>query len=167
MSKAKERYYWYKSHGICVGCGRADARNGRVYCPQCAADKAYISMNSYYKYREEYRATHNEREKERRQRRIDAGVCTKCGKQKPITGQRLCMKCAVKQRTWANNYKHRHNENVRWRQDQWDGVSCGVCGKPVVPFKKLCPECYEKRCAIMREVNSNRSVTASNRSDTT
>lgn len=84
MSKAKERYYWYKSHGICVGCSRAEARKGRVYCPQCAADKAYISLNSYYKYREENRAKHNAREKERRQRRIDAGLCAKCGKQKPI-----------------------------------------------------------------------------------
>lgn len=31
----RERYAFYKTHGICVRCGQADAEPGRIYCTAC------------------------------------------------------------------------------------------------------------------------------------
>lgn len=43
MMTYRERYVYYKDHGICVRCGRRSSRPGRVMCFECAVDRADFS----------------------------------------------------------------------------------------------------------------------------
>ena len=60
----RERYYWYKAHGICVSCGQADAAPGKVKCEECAAKVADRSMAAYYRKREERKEAMRRRQRE-------------------------------------------------------------------------------------------------------
>lgn len=37
--RCKQRYLFYKSHGICIRCGKNDAREGCVLCEECTLKK--------------------------------------------------------------------------------------------------------------------------------
>ena len=51
--KDKERYNYYKSHGICPNCGSEKARRGFVYCANCAEVQAVCQMVRRAKIRKE------------------------------------------------------------------------------------------------------------------
>ena len=42
--ECKERYYYYKSHGICPQCGKEKAMKNHVYCVNCAEKQAVSQM---------------------------------------------------------------------------------------------------------------------------
>lgn len=78
----RERYYWYKAHGICVSCGQADAAPGKVKCEECAAKVADRSMAAYYRKREERKEAMRRWQRERYAKRRTEGLCTDCGKKR-------------------------------------------------------------------------------------
>lgn len=45
----RERYYWYKEHGICVSCGQEEAAPGKVRCEECAMKAAAWARAAYYR----------------------------------------------------------------------------------------------------------------------
>ena len=103
--KDKERYRWYKEHGICPGCGQHNAMDGHVYCVTCAEAQAVCHMikrsvmtkeekqEQYKKWRESKNIL--------RQKRKAAGLCVQCG-MPSRQGKTRCAKCAEK-----NNAKQR------------------------------------------------------------
>lgn len=98
---SKERYHWYKAHGICVNCGQTWAEPGRVMCAVCARKNAASQRKHdpdgtrHAAYVDALRAS-----------RKAAGLCFECGK--PLDGpSTLCMKCLARRRENARMYRIR------------------------------------------------------------
>lgn len=141
-AQRRERYYWYKEHGICVSCGQEDAAPGKVKCEECAAKVADRSMAAYYRKREERKEAMRRRQRERYVKRRAEGLCADCGK-KASAGKRLCLDCFLRRRRYDKRYFDAHR---RVKTDFSDGL-CRLCNEPVVPGKKLCAT----HCDILRE----------------
>lgn len=134
----KERYNWYKSMGICPNCGQNPAWKGHIFCLECR-------FKDIEKHRERYRKNTNiikEKNKESlkklRQKRIEAGICTVCGKRKPVEGLKYCDQCRKR-----INARRRELADLKREVPVFlygDGQHCSVCGKPVLKDSKLCPE---------------------------
>lgn len=86
----RERYYWYKEHGICVVCGKTWAEPGRARCGKCSE-----RMNMLKRIRDPDGRRNAEYLAKLRQQRKDAGQCVDCGK---TTGGGYCPACAKKHR---------------------------------------------------------------------
>ena len=92
----RERYRWYKDRGICTTCGRTWVVPGHVRCKQCEAQIAKYHAASYEK--------RLERQKQRRQERIAAGLCIDCGKP-AVPGMRKCERCRMMRNDSTRKYK--------------------------------------------------------------
>lgn len=151
----RERYYWYKEHGICVRCGQEDAAPGKVKCEECAAKEADRSMAAYYRQREEQREEQREamrrRQRDRYAKRRTEGLCTDCGKT-VSTGKRLCLDCSLRRRRYGKRFFDAHR---RVKTDFSDGLCC-KCNEPVVPGKKLCARHYAIAAANARKAHAQR-----------
>lgn len=99
----KERYHWYKLHGICVRCGQALAASGRVCCLNCLDKNAVANIK--------YKSKHPEKNIfECRKRYYIAraqGICVRCYKNKARDGKAICEKCFMKIREKQRLYQKR------------------------------------------------------------
>lgn len=100
-----ERYYWYKSHGICPGCGQNKAVKGKVYCISCAEAQAALQMARRARmtdeqHREEVKRITKLKQAQYFERKAH-GICTVCGKKPAESGRTRCKRCAEKNREWA------------------------------------------------------------------
>ena len=110
-----ERYYWYKSHGICPRCGQADSAKGRVYCLNCL-DRESVSTMLYKASRD----THDSNKaycRERYYRAREKGLCVRCYQRKAREGKAICQVCFNKIREQQAIYHRlkrweKKNENV-------------------------------------------------------
>jgi len=93
----KDRYDWYKEHGICPSCGRKWSEPGRVYCKDCAA-----KIDAYKKAQ---RTERIEKKRQRRSERIAAGLCTECGARPATPGMRMCPRCRAMRNDSTRKYK--------------------------------------------------------------
>ena len=141
-AQRRERYYWYKEHGICVSCGQEDAAPKKVKCEECAAKEAARNQTAYYRKREERREAMRRRKRELYAKRRAKGLCANCGK-KTSAGKRLCLDCFLRRRRYDKRYFDAYR---RVKTDFSDGL-CRLCNEPVVPGKKLCAT----HCDILRE----------------
>lgn len=97
----KERYHWYKSHGICANCGRTWAEPGKVLCAMCARKNA-ASQKKYDPDGSRTAAAHSAL----RAARKAAGLCIECGR--PLDGQYTrCATCLARARERAQMYRLR------------------------------------------------------------
>ena len=98
--ESKHSYYWLKSRGICVHCGKNMAREGRVACVDCGSKLAAAEA----KRRERQTpAERDERSKKavvsgriRKKRLLAAGLCVVCGKRPHSANRQSCTICAEK-----------------------------------------------------------------------
>ena len=93
----KERYRWYKDHGICTTCGRKWVEPGHVRCKECEKQ-----INRYH---EKRRGERNARKAAMRQERIAKGLCTECGKREATPGMRMCPRCREMRNDSTRKYK--------------------------------------------------------------
>ena len=98
---SKERYHWYKAHGICVNCGQTWAEPGRVMCAECARKNA-ASQRKHDPDGTRHAAYMDALRTSRRA----AGLCFECGK--PLDGPHtLCSRCLAQHREYAKMYRIR------------------------------------------------------------
>lgn len=134
----KERYQWYKSMGICPQCGQNPACKGHVCCLECRFKDNERSYKAYYKNTDKIRARISKNDKKLRQKRKGAGLCTVCGKRKPVEGLKYCDQCRKRL-----NARRRERADLKREIPVFlygDGRHCSICGKPVLEGSKLCPE---------------------------
>lgn len=96
----KHSYYWLKSRGICVHCGKNMARRDRVTCADCGSKMADAEA------RRRVRQTPAERAERimkstasgriRRERLLADGLCVVCGKRQHREDRQTCIVCAAK-----------------------------------------------------------------------
>ena len=128
--------------GICVRCGTAPAADGRTSCKPCldkrraadraryqtgmAAGKIYGGADVAAKRKAARIAS-----AKRRQARLDAGLCARCGRRPPVEGGTACAPCREKRRA-ADRLKYGARRAaglcVKCAGPVFDGESrCGVC----------------------------------------
>ena len=151
MSQAdKERYQWYKSHGICVRCGKEKADKGRTRCLQCR----FIDIDNARKWqaanKERITEYNKKAQRERRESLKAQGLCQICAK--PSDGRVICRRCAIPRNIKQN--EKRHANGVMPRDMMGDGEYCFFCGQPVKhKGDKSCSACHKRNADI---ANSNR-----------
>lgn len=147
MSITAEDYRFYKKLQTCVVCHRQDAYTlaGRSVCATCAERHNQAGL----KYNEAHRETINQAARDRTASRKLAGLCTRCGKRKPMNGRAMCDVCLARKR----RQRRRRIEGTKIPRSErnWYGL-CTICCRPVKeglttadrPYK-LCERCTENR----------------------
>ena len=139
LARCRERRDWYRSHGICIRCGQAEALPGKRSCGDCL-----------YKVNEKWWSTYvpeenREYRRERYARLRAAGLCVWCA-QPAAEGRCMCEDCRKK-----------HNRNsLRWHERTRvakDPALCRVrvCQQPRAEGYTYCAEHLEMvRAAVRR-----------------
>lgn len=156
----KERYEFYKAHGICVICGQETAKKTSVKCGKCTATSVDYARIKYHSMAEEEKKEKLKKDVQRikstREQRKVAGLCTTCGKRPPKEGRLQCEACLARYRGYCE--KSRRKRGVLPKDMVFDKSRCCRCMRevPLVSGKKMCPECYKKAVKQMENALSFR-----------
>lgn len=138
----KERYAWYKEHGICVRCGQEKADKGHTRCLQCR----FIDIDNQISYKERHKETYAEYQKQYQRNlrayRKEHGLCQQCGKP-TNNGHVFCTEHLATRRVRQQN--RQREKGVMPRELMGNGKFCYFCGKPVAnKGDKCCPKCLKR-----------------------
>lgn len=149
-----EKYYFYKSKGICALCGQEQAAKGKVYCLNCLDAHSLREMIRREKENPEQREKrlkkNAESSKERSQKLKQLGLCIRCGKRKPDNGYVTCKMCLYHRRKLSAKY--RREQGVLPMDMRGDGYHCAVCGC-AVNKAKLCDRCMQNCLTNLKKAN--------------
>lgn len=138
----KERYYWYKSHGICTSCGANDAWKGHVLCLECRMKAISRREDKPQKLSTEQKYNHEQHQKRRREILIAFGVCKVCGKRNAREGRVTCEICSAKYNNKRREKLHQTGVTTP-REVLSDGSRCAICGADELKKGyKVCEKCY-------------------------
>lgn len=147
----KASYYWYKSHGICVGCKTEYAEAGKTLCFDCL-EKARIKQAEYRKKNvDKIRKQARERDKKLK----ELGLC-RCGR--PVEkGKVLCRECANKNNRRKCEKQHKEGkfyaEGIRAEL----GI-CRRCQEKVVDGYSYCQKHLEEQRKIMLNAKKQQPI---------
>lgn len=146
----QERYYWLKSHGICVQCGQKDAFPGYTKCPECIekAEEASRKCWADKEKRIRYNKRGNERKIELMEYRKSHGLCIRCGRPMESKEYLTCKWCREKQNERRRNQRGR-TQGEHFRERIEAGVCIYCCGE-VEEGYKLCANCLKKTRARLK-----------------
>ena len=111
----KELYLFYKSHGICVKCGRNSALNNHTLCGECTYKNNERAVRRYGRQTEEQKQAHNAYLRELRHKRKENGICVQCGSRKAMPGKQKCIECSIKAKRYSK--KCRMNKMIEGAED--------------------------------------------------
>ena len=131
--ETKKTREFYKQNGICPRCGKNEILGDEKMCPECKARTYETVMKNRDK--DHYNKTHREWSKKEYQKRIEAGICTRCGKRDADKGYRTCGLCREK-----DTNKRRIRNYKQPREDRIKQGLCYFCDNPVVDGLKVCEE---------------------------
>lgn len=144
---SKERYEFYKSHGICVNCGQEKAERGLTVCWRCKLNKREAKQEWYANLSPEEKAAVYKKRRESMRKlteaRKAAGKCVYCDR-KAKEGYSVCPVHLERQRRY--NEKRRAKNGAIPMDVRSDGHRCFLCltEDNLAPRKKVCQKCYEK-----------------------
>lgn len=139
LKNNRERKKWYTEHKICPRCGKNDLYGEEKRCPECKAREAELKIKSIEKLgREKYNIQHAEYSRELHKRRIEQGLCTRCGKRKADKGFKTCLLCRGK----INNYRRGKGEYKTPRSERYKQGKCYFCNNAIKQGYKVCEEHY-------------------------
>lgn len=152
----KQRAEYLAEHNFCRWCGKQKALEGKALCWDCMNKSCEYGYKRYHSMTEEERKAqrqkNNEYRRVRYQIRKEKGLCTQCGKRKPMGGQALCITCRNKKNQQA--LERRRKQGKITMEERGNGIYCLRCCKPVeVKGKTFCSACYQmqvKKAEYMR-----------------
>lgn len=146
--KAKERYQRRKENNICVFCQKQDAYtlSGKVLCFECSQKRDKYLKDYYSKNAMEKKS----KNKEKRAKCAQQGICTNCKKRKAEDGFKLCPVCRAKRRKKNKEAAERRGVVTNEMLPYLD--VCHRCRKePLMEGKKVCESCHEKICENLKK----------------
>lgn len=158
----RERYYWLKSNGICVSCGRRDAWNGRTMCEYCIERHANYDAQKQRQRSEEQREAARARNKARYWNRRESGKCINCGA--PATVGVRCLNCSIIYKKY-NKERYQQKRADREYVTVWEERAakdlCHRCGGSLPKNNthgRMCATCAE-RCGrnLNKDTPANRA----------
>lgn len=130
--------HWYQEHGICPRCGKNELFGDEKVCIECNAKAYEVTMRSRERLgKEHYNQQHNEWARNKHQKRIDEGICTRCGKRKADGGYKTCGICRAKTRNYKRIKYGKPDRSERYKQ----GL-CYFCDSPIKEGYKVCEKHY-------------------------
>lgn len=127
-----EEYQIYKKYNICVVCHHEEALPGRRACYACLEKDLEYANRKFQNASSEEKEKYNAAVRRRRREKMEAGLCTKCGKPLPDRKYSLCLSCRIYFRRWNQENRTPHNY-MRLGLCRW-------CGKETVEGKAYCSE---------------------------
>lgn len=175
--------------GLCPRCGARPPEPDRRLCELCAekkrrADRARAARRRAagiprHRDPEKARAAERERYRRRTEKRLQQGLCPKCGRYEPDPGRTLCRSCGEQRRRYervryaegmaagklyagksaiAKRRSARRRSRRRRQQRKANGL-CVRCGhSPHVPDGASCEPCLEKRRAAEQAIYAARKT---------
>ncbi len=108
-------------------------------CLECSAKDYAITMRSRERIgREHYNQIHAKWAKNEHQRRIEQGICTRCGKRKADSGYKTCGICRAKKREYK---RIKYGKPIQ--SDRIEQGICYFCDNPVKIGYKVCEKHYQ------------------------
>lgn len=140
---------WYKTHGICPRCGKNDLFGDEKICIECTANEYAMTMKSRDRLgKEHYNQTHREWANKEQARRLEAGVCVRCGKRSPDHGYKTCGICRYK------ISRSRKKVEKPSREERFEMGLCCFCDNPVKAGYKVCEDHYRMNVEKARSQNA-------------
>lgn len=135
----RETREYLRNMGLCPRCGKNKLFGDEKECPECNAKSYEITMRSREKLgKEHYNNQHNEWARNEHQKRIEQGICTRCGRRKADEGYKTCGICRAKTR----NYK-RIKYGKPDRNERAERGLCYFCDNPIKYGYKVCEKHYK------------------------
>lgn len=130
----RESRAWYQEHKICPRCNKEKLYNDEKVCLICSAN-AYLTTMRCRKNvgKEHYNKIHSEWSRKEYDKRINQGVCTRCGKRKADKDYKTCALCRDKNR----KYRRKNNKTINRNERYLQGL-CYFCNNPIEPGYKVC-----------------------------
>lgn len=133
-----ETRHFMQSIGICPRCQKNKLYGDEKQCPECSANGYSLTMRSRERLgREHYNSVHREWSRNNHQKRIELGICTRCGKRKPDNGYKTCGLCRDKDR------KRKEKNNKPDRRERYKNGLCYFCDNPIKDGYKVCERHYQ------------------------
>lgn len=145
----RELEHWYQSNGICPECRQNNLMGDERICLECSAKRYSQRIARYNTNPEEFKAKDRAEQKKTRARRIEKGLCTKCGKVRANNGYKTCTKCRIKARNAKRNKQK--DCKVEKKKDWVVNGKCWFCGEPVFNHTKLCEFHYNKSLEYVKK----------------
>lgn len=95
------------AQGLCGKCGKEPPIEGQTLCAACKETQRWQAK----KYRMQHKEYTRQKNRNRYQQRLDAGLCVKCGAVPAICNQVYCAKC--KEYNAIQNKKHREKARMK------------------------------------------------------
>ena len=131
---------FYKGIGICPVCKKSKLWGAEKECPECTAKGYEYTMKSRARLgKEHYNKTHAEWAKLEHHKRIEQGMCTRCGKRKADCGFKTCGTC----RTKDNATRRKRMEPRIARSERFSIGLCYFCDNPIKDGYKVCEKHYQ------------------------
>lgn len=135
----KEMRDFRKNLGFCPRCGKNRLIGEEKVCLECNAKADGNTMNNRIAAgKEHYNRIHAEWAKKEHQRRIEHGICTRCGKRGADFGFKTCSVCRI---------KTREEKRIRYgkpdRRERHEKGLCYFCENPIKEGYKVCEKHYQ------------------------
>lgn len=142
---------FYKSIGICPRCGKNKLWGDEKECPECAAKGYEYAMKSRARLgKEHYNITHSKWAKVAHHKRIEQGMCTRCGKRKADYNFKTCGICRARD----NATRSKRIKPKIARNERFSIGLCYFCDNPIKDGYKVCEKHYQMN---VEKANSSRS----------
>lgn len=138
----------YRRLGICSYCGKEKLYGDEKSCLSCR-EKVRARKERYLEKKKcEIDRKTNERRRRKYQECKQAGICTKCMKNKAEEGYSKCLQCRNKIHDYPSYIKHSRSEIKR--EERWKHGLCFFCDERIKPGYKVCEKHYEHNCEIAK-----------------
>ena len=151
--ETNETRHFLQSIGICPRCQKNKLYGDEKNCPECNAN-SYLSVMKSREIlgREHYNENQREWSRNTHQKRIELGICTRCGKRKSDNCFKTCGIC----RTKTRNYK-RIKYGKPDRSERYMRGLCYYCDNPIKEGYKVCEKHYQMN---IEKANSSKAKDA-------
>lgn len=138
----RESRAFFRENNICTECGKKIVPVGQATCPECRAKRNNRIVPFSYDKKELYNQRFRKQQNSLYQMRIKEGICTRCGKRKPIAGKRKCGICLEKD---AELHRNNRNNHFPVREYRRENHLCYFCGAKIdTNHKTTCSKCLLK-----------------------
>ena len=143
--------HFMQNIGICPRCQKVRLYGDEKVCPECNAYAYEHIMQSREteEGRLHYNETHAKWARNEYQRRIEQGICVRCGKRNADCGYKTCGICRAKTRNYKRIKYGKPDRSERYKQ----GL-CYFCDNPIKDGYKVCEKHYQMN---VEKANSNKA----------
>ena len=138
--ETNETRHFMQSIGICPRCQKVRLYGDEKVCPECNAYSYEHNMQARAteEGRLHYNEVHSKWARNEHKRRIEQGICTRCGKKNADYGYKTCGICRAKTRNYKRIKCGKPNRSERYMQ----GL-CYFCDNPIKDGYKVCEKHYQ------------------------